>query len=646
MIALVFFVVFGSVQFYRSKTAIFVSPNGNDQNRGTQTFPVKTIQRGVNLAKPGSVITLLPGIYRETVRISTKNSSFGSITLLAKNSGSERVILTGSEPSSSLDWQICTNTVCPNIQPGARSHTYVGTVDWNEIPTILTEITRDGEHLLTRARSPNIYIENPDKYHEFWWQATTDNATSISTLVDRNHLPFAPNLTGARAYIMDGADRCGTFLYIRSIARHNPQSGSITMDLPVGAVTYGNQETGISDQSKYFVDDAVGLLDNPGEWFFDSSEKKLYLWPIEEKNPAGLSIEIGRRDTGININRSHVTLQGLAIKNINDYDFSDRPTGAIIFAPTADITDIKLKNISGSYLGNGIWAAPPSAVTIQNVKIVNASFRHISKSSISFIGSPTTTDSIRNISITGSDISASGFPSNEPAIYIARSSNVKIDKNSIHSTAGHGIHITGYEKNSMRVQNIRVTENTVEHTCQNSSGCAALKFFGGTFAHSLVAKNTLRDNLGWSFCQEAKGGRDGYANGLFISNASGITVQNNESYRINGAAYLAYARQLPTINNVFKNNLAENSIIGIRLQGAFGESDTDPTADFTRHDNSVVTNNVLKNNHIGLLLDPASPDKVRIANNVYINNRIALSYRSTEITTPSAIPIIFPFWSQ
>jgi alpha-N-arabinofuranosidase len=44
-----------------------VALNGNDANPGTQTAPVRTIQRAANLARPGDVITVHEGVYRERI---------------------------------------------------------------------------------------------------------------------------------------------------------------------------------------------------------------------------------------------------------------------------------------------------------------------------------------------------------------------------------------------------------------------------------------------------------------------------------------------------------------------------------------------------------------------------------------------------
>ena len=45
----------------------FVSPAGNDTAKGTKQAPFLTIQKGVNVLKPGDTLTILPGTYREAV---------------------------------------------------------------------------------------------------------------------------------------------------------------------------------------------------------------------------------------------------------------------------------------------------------------------------------------------------------------------------------------------------------------------------------------------------------------------------------------------------------------------------------------------------------------------------------------------------
>ena len=46
----------------------FVSPAGNDSGKGSLKAPFRTIQTGVNKLKPGDTLTILPGLYRESVK--------------------------------------------------------------------------------------------------------------------------------------------------------------------------------------------------------------------------------------------------------------------------------------------------------------------------------------------------------------------------------------------------------------------------------------------------------------------------------------------------------------------------------------------------------------------------------------------------
>jgi alpha-N-arabinofuranosidase len=50
-----------------SATEYFVSPSGNDSNPGSKEAPLRTIQRGAELAQPGDMITVRVGVYRERI---------------------------------------------------------------------------------------------------------------------------------------------------------------------------------------------------------------------------------------------------------------------------------------------------------------------------------------------------------------------------------------------------------------------------------------------------------------------------------------------------------------------------------------------------------------------------------------------------
>ena len=53
--------------FSASAAELHVSPAGSDQNTGTSAAPFRTIQHAADLARPGDVITVHEGVYRERV---------------------------------------------------------------------------------------------------------------------------------------------------------------------------------------------------------------------------------------------------------------------------------------------------------------------------------------------------------------------------------------------------------------------------------------------------------------------------------------------------------------------------------------------------------------------------------------------------
>lgn len=634
----------------------FVSTGGSDSDTGSQLKPVRTIQHAYNLAGPGDIIRIFPGIYRETVVLTPKQHTSRPIMLKAINTRKGRVVITGSEPSSVLTWVPCNAVICPKIQDSIRHNVFVTQVIHDKPPTLIAEKTADGNtHALPIARAPNYRVINNDKYHEFWWVAdagtgapTTLYDTTDDSGLEPGNLRSLPDVTGGRLFVIDGDGYCGAFEYVLSVIKHDRVNGSIATDGPIGANMWGNRHPGVGAYAKYFIENAIGLLDRPGEWFYDRKEQKIFLYPLEGGNPSALPIEIGVRDSGIVIATSNIDIQGITIQNTNDHTYKEKPAGGIILLPSRrDVTDIRLSGITIDRAGTGIvsevpgWRTAISDITIQRAVITGSS-----KSAVSFIGSVENPNNVTHITMTDSIIRDAGFPYNEPAVNFVRSSDVTVNNNHIYDTAGYGIHLTGYEKQENVTKNIRVSGNLIERVCQNASGCAGIKFFGGKFENTVARNNVMQDNLGWSYCKEAKEGLKGSALGLFISNAGGISALHNQSYRNSAAGYLAYTRQIAATDNIFQYNVAADSEIGIGLEGGFGESDVNLEANAIRHDRSVITDNILRNNTIGLLLNPAHPENIRVENNDYINNRIALSYEFTQLATPSSIPAVFPFWEQ
>jgi hypothetical protein len=87
-------------------TELHVATSGQDSNPGTRSAPLRTIQRGADLAQPGDTITVHEGIYRERINPPRGGTSDAKRIVYQAVPG-EKVVITGSEPVKS--WVRVTN---------------------------------------------------------------------------------------------------------------------------------------------------------------------------------------------------------------------------------------------------------------------------------------------------------------------------------------------------------------------------------------------------------------------------------------------------------------------------------------------------------------------------------------------------------
>lgn len=97
-----------------SEGSIFVATNGNDNNTGSEQQPLRTIQKAIDMAKPGDTILVRGGTYAEVVTFTQSGKDGQPITLAAYPG--EKPVIDGqynlpAVPNSG--WATCNNTVSP-----------------------------------------------------------------------------------------------------------------------------------------------------------------------------------------------------------------------------------------------------------------------------------------------------------------------------------------------------------------------------------------------------------------------------------------------------------------------------------------------------------------------------------------------------
>jgi len=78
-------------------TTLVVATTGNDSNPGTVAQPLLTIQRAVDLAQPGDVITIRGGRYAPSANIQITKSGTSAQPITMTSYGSERVVIDGEQ---------------------------------------------------------------------------------------------------------------------------------------------------------------------------------------------------------------------------------------------------------------------------------------------------------------------------------------------------------------------------------------------------------------------------------------------------------------------------------------------------------------------------------------------------------------------
>jgi len=636
VVILIFFsLLFAFFLFSKSSNALYVSTLGNDLLPGTPLLPLRTIQHAVDIAKPGTTIKVYPGIYRESVLINQKKLSSKTLRIVSLSEKGNRAQILGSEPSKSLSWSACMPEKCKGLDNKFMNSVFYADVNWSESPQIVVQKIKTGERMLTLAQSPNYNVKHSSKYLENLWKGE-NSTTSMSVLEDKAHLRTVFDLTGANAIMVDGGKRCGMNIYSQKINYHDKDSGKLYFDKPVGFSFLGSQEEGIGAKTRYFIQDKLELLDEAGEWYFDKTLKRIYLWPLEGEDPARGDLEIARRPFGIKIaNANNVSIEGLIIKNVNS---PQGPTeeGSISLVPEGKeaVRNIELKNISISNSINGIIARKKTYEgQLQSVDVENAKIENIIKKPIFVFN-------FAGFSVKDSEIAYSSHFGPYNAITVNKGSDVVIEKNYIHNVGANGILFLSYEKENRASEKIRVTGNRIENVCESLGTCSGIKFFDGLYADTIAKSNTIRNNLAWTQCTSFSG------IGIMISNASGINITNNKFFNNGEIGIFLYARQLPSTNNQITDNIIRNSVTGIMLGSHEKAFDANPEAISTRHDNVVIYNNIMKNNKFALDVNPAHPKSMIVNKNTYFKAGYDMKFRDTLLQKVSDIRRVIPSWDK
>lgn len=621
--------------------------SGNDANTGkTAQSAFRTVQKAASLAVPGTIIRILPGIYREAVIPAASGTASQPILFFAEK-GPGTVIIRGSTASSSLTWtQLKSNSIGLPAGTNPLNVYYADLSSWglSAPPRYLALLDAGGSvtSRLNPAREPDWNVVTEWKYNEFWWMANggsavagCDPATNSDEDCDRSwrsytqltdttsdtapagieagNLKTLPNLTGATLVSMDA--RHAHYAYRRTIVQHDTAAGRITVDSECN----NDGTPGLGWGSKYYVENHPALLDHPGEWWYDRATGRLYLWPPVSGTPAGQKIEISRLDMGIDLsNRSYIQLDGIQIDLFNQNAVQIENEGRYDMSHGIQIRSSRLL-----YANRGVFLHTYTQESDAQYAIDDFL---LDKSEIGFMdttgfestywweGAPSassfTHSGIRNLTIRNNILHHLGFASDDRSgvgVRIFFPDKIRFEGNHIHHVAQNGVHFHqslinssktyGFSPTEIKIGSVLIKDNLFEDACLAASDCGGLKIGGSkrpdthVFKDMLIVGNIFRNNFGWSYVSVLRGLNDlGDGNGFYLDYAAGVHLYRNIAFNNSGSGYKMACLWRDGDTELYNNIAANNYQYGFKFTGLQGCDDHNGSV------NTKLINNIIMNN--------------------------------------------------
>jgi hypothetical protein len=263
----------------------------SDKNPGTASRPFVTIQKAAAVAKAGDVIKIRAGIYRETV-IPANSGSEGK-PIVFEPEGNSVVVISGADPVEG-GWTVYKGKIYRRkiTLPLAG---YNDRITNNE--TLLANQVFVNGKMMIEARWPNVSnlddLMNRNDFRRIpkgAWTALPDSRVRL-------HDPAIPDIPEGLA----GA----TIWYLGWFV---PQTSTVESSSP-GEIVF-RSTAGDDFHDFYYITGKLGLLDAPGEWFYNGTY--LYLWPPDASAPK--KVEVKRRNYAFDLRgKSYITIRNIRI---------------------------------------------------------------------------------------------------------------------------------------------------------------------------------------------------------------------------------------------------------------------------------------------------------------------------------------------
>ncbi|MHC4656989.1 MAG: right-handed parallel beta-helix repeat-containing protein [Planctomycetota bacterium] len=227
----------------------------NDGNPGTEARPFKTIGGGVQSLQPGDTLLIKAGTYREAVILHRSGTHANPIRIRAYPGDEGKAIINAAEPVT--DWQKCAG---PGDCAGNPywEHIYVADV------AALVQSHPDSEFAVRQVFQHGELLKR-SRYPDGGWSYPTSVPDQQTAFTDSSVSKPDRYFNGSVCHIKTA------IWQIDQIPVAGFSNSTITLAK--------SPRYDISTRFGYYLTSIVGEINEEGEWAYDPSQKKIFLWP-------------------------------------------------------------------------------------------------------------------------------------------------------------------------------------------------------------------------------------------------------------------------------------------------------------------------------------------------------------------------------
>lgn len=431
-----------------------VSPEGPITTLEEAQLVVRTFKK----AQPNQPIEVLikDGVYplRETVVFGLEDSGSEEAPIVYRAFPGEAPVFTGGVPITG--WKKLSSAP-ESASEQARGKLWVAEIPKGISGRWMIRSLYDGELLLKRARSDSFYYAEVEKEYDFNRQGK--KLTSMLEYEGEPVAPFDRTIHYRDDDIKDWPNPSDIELMLKDrpwlaniIALDRVDTENKIAHLAVDP-TYQAE----NPKNRYWVENAIEYLDEPGEWVVNTQEGRIYMWP--EKDIADMKVIAPYLQEFIRVEGvrdgpvvSHLRFEGLTFTHgardtlleedlglQHDWEMYDKANAVIRFrfAEDCEVASCVIKSSSGTGIRLDLHC--------QRIKIARNHIHHLGGGGIVLSGyGPGTKDVNKNNVVHDNYIHYIGqILLHSAAIFIAQSGHNEITHNTIQDVPYNGIVVSG-----------------------------------------------------------------------------------------------------------------------------------------------------------------------------------------------------------